>query len=1247
MGDRDRASDESLSARLEQEEARAAALGVDAIGPPRQHLTDAMLDGFSLLDPTGIHIDVNPAFCKMTGFSREELIGTSPPHAYWPPEEYEAIAAVLSRTLAGENRTFPLTFMRKNGERFSALVSPAVIRDETGGVVSAFATIKDMGDLTPGEASPTEGEQLLRLTFDQAPIGTALVGTDFRFRRVNARFVRMTGYTTEELLERGFPDITHPDDVARDVTEVGRLAAGEIEEYAREKRYVRKDGSIAWGDVVVRPVLGGDGRPLAFVAMIADITARRRADEDLTELLAATRKEKDRLSALLSSIPDEIWFADTDGRFTIANPAAEREFGVASADEKPVRELAAELEVLRPDGTPRPADEAPPLRALAGEKVRNQEETIRTPAGGELRTRLVNATPILGDDGAIIGSVSVVRDITDLRRAEESLGRERERAQKYLDIAGVMLVAIAADQTVLFANRKTCEVLERDEAGVVGANWFDTAVPEAEREPVRETFAQLMADNIAPWEYVENSIVTGTGGERLIAWRNTVLRDDEGAIVATLSSGEDITERRRMEEALRESEDKFKYVFDHSADGKSLTLPSGQVNANEAFSRMLGYASEELAQRTWLELTHPDDVAETEAQIRRMTSGAAASVRFVKRYLKKDGSVLWADVSSSLRRDENGEPMYFMTTLLDITERKNYERLLAVPSQILQILTAPTSLRQAVDGIVAALKAATDFDAVGLRLQEGEDYPFIGAQGYTDEFLEAESTLAAHYPDGGLCRDADGNVSLECTCGLVVSGKTDPADPLFTPRGSAWTNDSQPSLHTPVEKDPRLNPRNRCIHVGFRSIALVPLRAGEEILGLLHFGDRRTDRFTPESIRFFEALGAAIGLALVSRRTQEQLRESEERYRTVADFTYDWEYWLAPDDRLVYMSPSCERITGYAPDDFLSDPGLLIEIVHPDDRERMSEHLIHRDDTALHRDDYRIVNRGGETRWIAHACQRVVDADGRPLGRRASNRDITARRRAEAEIRRLNAELRQRVVSRTEQLDAATCELEALAYAIAHDVRAPLRSIDGFSALVIEDERERLSPQGVDELRRVRQAAQTLARLLDELMGLSNVSRRKLVRQIVDLSALAREVGEETAAAAPPHAVELTVQPGLVAEADPALLRLILRELLGNAWKFTAPRKAAHVEVGARDDGGERAFFVRDDGVGFDMARAEHLFGIFQRLPTADGFEGDGIGLATVHRLVRRHGGRVWAEAEAGEGAAFFFTLPAPAVAAG
>ncbi len=1030
--------------------------------------------------------------------------------------------------------------------------------------------------------------ELIGLAFDQASIGAALTDPDGRFRRVNGRFALMTGYAEDELIGLGFQDITHEDDVVADVVQVRRLAAGEIEEYAREERYVRKDSSIAWGEVVVRPLRDASGTLVAFIALVNDITERRReqqamveslravrrADRDLAASLRAVDAQNERLTGLIDTMVDEVWFVDAAGHFTMANPAALTAFGAGAADDRAVVELADSLEVLRPDGSPRPSEEAPPLRALAGEVVRNQEETVRLPVTGELRHRIVNATPIKDADGTVLGCVCVVRDVTELKQAEQEVLHERDKARSYLDVAGVMLVAIAADQTVLFANRKACEVLERREADLVGANWFDTCLPEAQREPTRKGFKQLIADNVTPWQHNENRVVTRSGEEKLIAWHNTVLRDDGGRIMATLSSGEDVTERRRTEEALRESEAKYRSVVERASDGVGvIDAQETVVFVNEALAQMSGYSEDELVGASFLEFVVEEQRATVADRMRRRLAGDYVPGNSEIELVHKDGTHFSTEASAAIV-PFRGAPADLII-LRDITARKQTERLMAVPSEILRIISAPLPIKEVVDGVVGALKRATGFDAVGLRLKEGEDYPFLSASGYSDEFLSAENSLAVRYPDGGICRDSDGNISLECTCGLVVTGKVDPANPSYTAGGSAWTNDSLPSLDVPP-RDLRLNPRNRCIHAGFRSVALVPLRAGDEILGLLHLADRRASRLTAESIRFLEGLGAGIGVALAGKRAEAALRQSESKYRIIADNTSDWEWWTAPDGSYLYVSPSVEGITGRAPAEFLADPDLLPAISHPDDREAVRAHVKRSNsgEAAPSELVFRVSTLSGDERVIEHRCKPVYGADGTYLGRRGSNRDITERQRAADEIAHLNAGLRERIVSRTEEMEAATKELESFAYSVSHDLRAPLRTIDGFSAMVLEDTADTLDGASADHLRRVRQASQRLLRLIDDLLGLSVVSRREMQREPCDLSEIAGSLGAELAAENAGHRVELTVAPGMVVDADPYLLRVILRELLENAWKFSVGRHPAHLRV-RRARGGRRARLLR------------------------------------------------------------------------
>ncbi|HEU5261860.1 MAG TPA: PAS domain S-box protein [Gemmatimonadales bacterium] len=365
------------------------------------------------------------------------------------------------------------------------------------------------------------------------------------------------------------------------------------------------------------------------------------------------------------------------------------------------------------------------------------------------------------------------------------------------------------------------------------------------------------------------------------------------------------------------------------------------------------------------------------------------------------------------------------------------------------------------------------------------------------------------------------------------------------------------------------------------------------------------------------------------RRAEEALRASEERFRTLAATATDAIVSADQRGNVTYFNPGAERIFGYTAEEVNGKPLTLL----------MPER-------------FRDAHRAGLARYLATGEARVVGTTVELAGRRKDGaefplelslaswrggteiaftgimRDITERKRAEETLRRYAA-----------QLEVANAELDAFAYSVSHDLRAPLRSIDGFSQALLEDCDDQLDAAGRDHLERVRAATQRMGVLIDDLLRLSRVTRSELRREPVDLSALAEEVAADLRRSAPARAVELTVASGVAAEGDPRLLRVLLENLLGNAWKYTAKQPRAAIEFGVTDHGGERAFFVRDNGAGFDMKYAGKLFGAFQRLHSSTEFEGSGVGLATVQRIVRRHGGRVWAEGAPARGATFFFTL--------
>lgn len=255
--------------------------------------------------------------------------------------------------------------------------------------------------------------------------------------------------------------------------------------------------------------------------------------------------------------------------------------------------------------------------------------------------------------------------------------------------------------------------------------------------------------------------------------------------------------------------------------------------------------------------------------------------------------------------------------------------------------------------------------------------------------------------------------------------------------------------------------------------------------------------------------------------------------------------------------------------------------------------------------------------------------------------EIAERKRAEAEVRRLNAELELRVVARTSELVASNQELESFTYSVSHDLRAPLRHVDGYAQILTEDFGPQLPEEAAELLQKIRQGSQNMGHLVDDLLNLSRVGKQQLARQRVPLQPLVESVLKEIQLEAPDRKVDWHVGALPEVECDAGLMRIVFANLLSNALKYTRPREQAMIEVGETERAGETATFVRDNGVGFNMKYANKLFGVFQRLHRAEEFEGTGVGLATVARIIRKHGGKIWAEGEVDKGATFYFTLPA------
>ncbi|WP_230973813.1 PAS domain S-box protein [Thermithiobacillus tepidarius DSM 3134] len=383
-----------------------------------------------------------------------------------------------------------------------------------------------------------------------------------------------------------------------------------------------------------------------------------------------------------------------------------------------------------------------------------------------------------------------------------------------------------------------------------------------------------------------------------------------------------------------------------------------------------------------------------------------------------------------------------------------------------------------------------------------------------------------------------------------------------------------------------------------------------------------------------------MGWRLDGDEHPEAIRAEQEKFllmlANVTDFAF---IFIDTEGHVTRWSHGAERIFGYREDEVVGLPAALI--FTPEDRERgMPEAELGRAITEGRAEDERWhLRKDGSRFWASGALRSVRDEAGNLRFFVKILRDLTERKLMADRMEQLNAELEQQLAQRTTELLAISRELEAFSYSVSHDLRAPLRAIDGFSHALLEDYFHTLDEEGRKHLDRVRTASQRMAQLIDDLLHLSRVTRSEMQREQVNLSEIAWQVAENLYAAQPERQVEFIVAPHVTAYGDARLLKVLLEQLLGNAWKFTRKVDQTRIEFIATEADGKRAYCIRDNGAGFDMVYAGKLFQPFQRLHGITEFEGTGIGLAIAQRIVARHGGHIWAEGAVGGGAMFCFTL--------
>lgn len=368
---------------------------------------------------------------------------------------------------------------------------------------------------------------------------------------------------------------------------------------------------------------------------------------------------------------------------------------------------------------------------------------------------------------------------------------------------------------------------------------------------------------------------------------------------------------------------------------------------------------------------------------------------------------------------------------------------------------------------------------------------------------------------------------------------------------------------------------------------------------------------------------------------RDHLIQSEQRFRDLVENTSDWVWEVDEQIRYVYASPKVADLLGYSPGEVLGKTPFDFMPAEESARIRAGmEGLLH-DPRPFHGLENVNIHKDGSLRVLETSGIPIFDASGHFAGMRGIDRDITARKEAEKEISRLNEVLAERAA----ELEATNQDLEAFNYTVAHDLRQPLNLLSSYCQLIEKAFGDWLPPECLGYIREEYQVILRTNQLIESLLMFSRMSHVEPDRKLVDLSMFAQEIFLSLKRTEPERQVDCVIQTGMAANCDPRLLRIVLSNLLGNAWKYTSMREAAVIEFTADDREGICTYRIRDNGMGFNMSDVDKLFAPFQRLADSERYKGFGIGLATVERIIRRHGGRIWAEGEPGEGACFYFTL--------
>jgi PAS domain S-box-containing protein len=1202
-----------------------------SVEPVYHLLFDTMPLGTVIQQADGAIIAANQAAQKMLGMSLDQLRGRTSLDPRWqaihedgsvfPGEEHPAMQALRSGQIIRDVVMGVFNPETENNTWLNIIATPQ-FKNPGEPAYLVMVTFEDITARKQAEESQRASERTFTLFVENAPAAIAMFDRDMKYIAVSRRFLSDYGLEGQEVLGRSHYEI-FPDIPERWKGTHRRCLAGAVEKMAADP-FPREDGTLDWVRWEIHPWYQSPDEIGGILLFSEVITERKQAEKELSE-------SEERFSTAFFTSPVAQSIQKVENNEVVAvNEACCRLFGY-SRDEL-IGVSAARLNLWVD-----PADRLSGVEELKRTwRLLPREITART-RSGESITVLAAIEPISWK--GIPCLISSVVDISARKRAEEALQNREYILRLFVEHSPAAIAMFDREMHYIVASRRYQVDYGLGDQELEGRSHYQVFPEMTERQKAihRRCLAGASEKND------RDPLQRADGRVDWVRWEILPWYEVNGGIGGIIFFSEVITDRKQAEDALRESEKRLRMALETTSDGYWLVAASGRFQeVNPAYCAMSGYTRDEFLQMSIWDVDSQMDPEAIRARTRKIQQEGGD--RYETRHRRKNGSIFDVEVSVNVLDPASGLMICFCR---DITERKAAEGLLTQRLEDLALINKlndaanhGATVSQITELIAAETKKIFGCQYTTVYLVNFETQTLVLQQfSMTRETIEKiERLMGRPIPPIRLPIGEKDHFSqvLNSDKGFLITGSTGVRQWLadFT-KTSFLSPMVRPLIHKIIPGAARL--------LGIQSVISIPLKAGDEVLGMIEFvSDHVFDETTLDRLQNVRHQLAEV---ILRQRTEQSLRESHEKYRLLSEVLeervkeraaqvqdlYDHApvgyFSIDAAGSLININRTGLEWLGYAPEEltgrpytsiFAADQARLLS----DSFERLKrEGLTHGMETTAQR-------RDGKTFPVTVDATAVYDQDGQFKFSRSVFVDITDLKRTEVALRESRS-----------RLEMINQELEAFSYSVSHDLRAPLRRIDGFTAILAEDYQDKFDEQGRNYLERVRFEAQHMGQLISDLLGLSRVTRFPLRVSAVDLSALAAQILEKLQNDAPGRKVELILQPGMSVLGDPQLLSIALTNLLDNAWKYTGKRAAARIEFAMESGENGPVYYVRDNGAGFNMEYTQKLFSAFQRLHSAEEFSGTGIGLATVQRIIRRHNGKIWADAQVDVGATFYFTI--------